>query len=226
MTQQAPSPPPPAVRDAHGFNPDDFEWFPVARQRRADGWTPQRQREFIEALADTGSVVDAARAVHMSANSCYRLRRAPGAEGFAAAWEAAIAYASRRLVDIAFDRAVNGVEDAVLDKHGTVIHFRRRYNDRLLMFLLRAHHPERYSDADDRRRVIPAAKMGVAETQATQTDAATPRSNDPAALPAPSAVIPDIARALDALMPVCPPDPHLLMDPEDLENLIFNTRDD
>ncbi|MBB4633929.1 hypothetical protein [Sphingosinicella soli] len=219
MTQQAPSPPPPAVRDAHGFNPDDFEWIPVARQRRSDGWTPQRQREFIEVLADTGSVVEAARAVRMSANSCYRLRRAPGAEGFAAAWEAAIAYASRRLVDIAFDRAVNGVEDAVLDKDGAVIHLRRRYNDRLLMFLLRAHHPERYRAADDRRRVIPAG-----ETESAALPAAS--AAEPAALPAPSAVIPDIARALDALMPVCPPDPHMLMDPEDLENLIFNARDD
>ncbi|MBA4760154.1 MAG: hypothetical protein H2052_17835, partial [Sphingosinicella sp.] len=37
----------------------------------------------------------------------------------------------------------------------------------------------------------------------------------PAALPAPPAVIPDIARALDALMPVCPPDPHTLIHPED-----------
>lgn len=220
MTQQSPSPPPPAVRDAHGFNPDDFEWIPVPRQRRSDGWTPQRQREFIEALADTGSVVDAARAVNMSANSCYRLRRAPGAEGFAAAWEAAIAHASRRLVDIAFDRAVNGVEDAVLDKDGTVLHIRRRYNDRLLMFLLRAHHPERYRNADDRRRVIPA---GEAEKAPSCVDVP---GVDPAALPAPSTVIPDIARALDALMPVCPPDPHMLMDPEDLENLIFNTRDD
>jgi hypothetical protein len=223
MTQQAPSPPP-AVRDAHGFNPDDFEWIPVARQRRSDGWTPQRQREFIEVLADTGSVVEAARAVRMSANSCYRLRRAPGAEGFAAAWEAAIANASRRLVDIAFDRAVNGVEDAVLDKDGTVIHIRRRYNDRLLMFLLRAHHPERYRPADDRRRVMPAAETEGAALPGAASGAVP--ADHSAALPAPSAVVPEIARALDALMPVCPPDPHLLMDPEDLENLIFNNRDD
>lgn len=219
MTDQNPAPTTmPAVRDAHGFNPDDYEWIPVPRQRRSDGWTPQRQREFIEVLADTGSVMEAARAVHMSANSCYRLRRAPGAEGFAAAWEAAIAHASRRLVDIAFDRAVNGVEDAVLDRDGNVIHIRTRYNDRLLMFLLRAHHPERYRAPDHRRRAAPAT-----ETAAT-TEAVS--GAIPATLPAPSAIIPDIARALDALMPVCPPDPHLLMHPEDLENLIFNNRDD
>ncbi|WP_374592630.1 hypothetical protein [Sphingosinicella sp.] len=221
MADQTPAPAPtttPAVRDAHGFNPDDYEWIPVARQRRSDGWTPQRQREFIEALADTGSVVEAARAVNMSANSCYRLRRAPGAEGFAAAWEAAIANASRRLVDIAFDRAVNGVEDAVLDRDGNVIHIRTRYNDRLLMFLLRAHHPERYRAPDHRRRAVPAT-----ETAATNVAVS---GAIPATLPAPSAIIPDIARALDTLMPVCPPDPHKRMHPEDLENLIFNNRDD
>lgn len=67
MTDQTPAlTATPSVRDAHGFNPDDFEWIPVARQRRSDGWTPQRQREFIEVLADTGSVVEAARAANMS----------------------------------------------------------------------------------------------------------------------------------------------------------------
>lgn len=140
-TQAEPQPP---VLDAHGFDPGAYEWIPVARQPRADGWTHALQRDFIEALADTGSVAEAARAVHKSATSCYRLRRAPGAEGFAAAWEAALAESSKRLVDIAFDRAINGTEEDVLDAAGNCIHVRRRTNDRLLMFLLRAHHPARY----------------------------------------------------------------------------------
>src|SRR3546814_9121234 len=84
----------------------------------------------------------------MSVQSCYHLRRAPGAEGFAAAWDAAIAEASKRLVDIAFDRAVNGMEEPIVNEDGQAIFMRRRYNDRLLMFLLRAHHPERYARVD------------------------------------------------------------------------------
>ena len=75
---------PPALDD-HGFDPAAYRWVPVLRKPRADGWTPQRQVEFIATLADTGCVAQAARAAGMSARSCYRLRRAPGAENFAAA---------------------------------------------------------------------------------------------------------------------------------------------
>jgi len=147
-------PPEPPVLDAHGFDPADYRWIPMPRRRRNDGWTPITQRRFIETLADTGSVSRAAREVCMSLTSCYRLRREsraaadPQIRGFADAWDAAIAEASGRLVDIAMDRAVNGVEDHVLDRNGRHVYTRYRYSDRLLTFLLRAHHPRyRYADA-------------------------------------------------------------------------------
>lgn len=51
---------------------------PVPRQcARHDGWTPDRQRQFIEALADTGSVRAAAHAVNMAPEGAYALRRHP-----------------------------------------------------------------------------------------------------------------------------------------------------
>lgn len=72
--------------DAHGFDPAAYKWLPVLRRPRHDGWTPQRQRDFIAALADYGCVAQAAQAVHMTERSCYRLRRSPGddpdADGF------------------------------------------------------------------------------------------------------------------------------------------------
>ena len=58
---------------------------------RADGWTPLRQAEFIGHLVETRSVAKAARAVSMGRESAYRLRRKPGAEGFCAAWDIALA---------------------------------------------------------------------------------------------------------------------------------------
>jgi hypothetical protein len=64
---------------------------PVPRKYRYDGWTAPRQRAFIEALADTGSVKAAANRINMSTEGAYYLRRQPGAEGFRAAWEAALA---------------------------------------------------------------------------------------------------------------------------------------
>ena len=66
-------------------------FVPVRLRARADGWTPERQARFIGLLAETGSVAKAARRVGMSRMSAYRLRRCPGAKGFAHAWDAVIA---------------------------------------------------------------------------------------------------------------------------------------
>lgn len=188
--QDSPAALDPAALDAHGFDPDDYLWVPVRRQRRPDGWSNEKQRTFIGALADTGSVTESARIVGMSVTSCYRLRRAPDAGNFAAAWDAAIQQASKRLVDIAFDRAVNGVEHFVIDKTGRHIYTHNRYNDRLLMFLLRAHRPDRYRHAHRDGRLAAEAP--------------------------PSACAP-VADAIAMLEPVTPPAPHLLMAPDDLE---------
>lgn len=149
--------------DAHGHDPDEYHWIPVPRKRRHDGWTPEKQREFIETLADTGSVVGAARAVGLSKQSAYALRRSKGAEGFAAAWDAAIGQASRLLADVAFDRAINGTEQHVIDREGQHIYTHMRTNDRLLMFLLRAHQPEIYGRGGERTMPVPEQGEPVAE---------------------------------------------------------------
>ncbi|MEO7505092.1 MAG: hypothetical protein ABIT69_07920 [Sphingomicrobium sp.] len=177
----------PGELDAHGHDPAAYEWWPVLRRPRSDGWTPQRQRDFIAALADTGCVAQAAMAVDMTDTSCYRLRRAPGAEHFAAAWDAALANASRRLVDLAFDRAINGCNEPVFDKEGLRVGRRMRPNDRLLMFLLRAYMPERFRYAHHSLRL-------PGEEQALE--------------------LPPVGEALRRLEPVAPEEPHLLMAPE------------
>jgi len=106
------------------------------RNNRHDGWTPERQRAFIEALADTGSVTRAAAQVNIAQANCYALRRAPGAESFRAAWEAALDYGVLRLKDIAFERAIEGQLVPVFVA-GKLMGFRRKRNDALLMFCLR-----------------------------------------------------------------------------------------
>jgi hypothetical protein len=119
---------------------------PVPRRcARHDGWTPDRQAAFIEALADTGSVEAACKAVNMSTVGAYHLRRQPGAESFAAAWNAALDCGVQRVEDVVMDRALNGVEEP-LYSYGKLIGTRRRYNDRLLMFILRNRAPERFSE--------------------------------------------------------------------------------
>ena len=117
--------------------PEDLPTFaPVPVKRRHDGWTPARQRAFIGALADTGSVSRAARYVNMSPEGAYYLRRRPGAEGFRRAWEAALDLGVQRLKDIAYERAIDGQLSPVFVA-GKLKGFRRVRNDRLLMFCLR-----------------------------------------------------------------------------------------
>ena len=82
---------------------------PVPGRVRHDGWTVDRQRRFLVALAVIGTVSGAAKAVGLSAASAYALRRRPKAESFAAAWDEALDQGRGRAFDIAMDRAVNGI---------------------------------------------------------------------------------------------------------------------
>ncbi len=122
------------------------DFTPVPRKcERHDGWTPDRQQRFIEALADTGSVESACRAVNMSSVGAYYLRRQAGAESFRKAWQAALDLGVQRIEDTAMDRALNGMEVPVYS-HGKLMGKRTIYNDRLLMFMLRNRAPERFTD--------------------------------------------------------------------------------
>lgn len=136
----------PVTREARPALP---EFTPVPRKYRHDGWTPERQKAFIEALADTGSVSRAAAMCNMAQANAYTLRRAPGAEEFRRAWDAALDYGVQRLKDIAFERAIEGELVPVIAA-GKVIGYRRKRNDALLMFCLR-HYGQ---DAEGRRTTI------------------------------------------------------------------------
>jgi hypothetical protein len=57
---------------------------------RHNGWTPQRQLDFLEIVSSTGSVTRSARAVGMNRESAYRLRSREPDGLFAAAWERAL----------------------------------------------------------------------------------------------------------------------------------------
>jgi hypothetical protein len=116
-----------------GYDPAEYRWVPVRRRPRLDGWTEEKQRRFIETLADTGLVGAAAKAVGMSQETAYRLRRAPHGAAFARAWDAARHHAAGLVEDIAFERAFEGVEHNVYDQYGEVVSTKQVYNDRLLI---------------------------------------------------------------------------------------------
>jgi hypothetical protein len=128
---------------------DEFEFDAVPVRRRVDGWTPERQAAFIQALAETACVADACRAIGMSERSAYALRARPEAVSFRNAWDAALDYAIRRLSDAALSRALHGVPKRVFFQ-GAQIGENRHYDERLTMFLLRYRDPLRYGKHLDR----------------------------------------------------------------------------
>lgn len=120
---------------------DPLVFAAVETAARHDGWTPDRQRDFIAQLARIGVVSAAARAVGMSPKSAYALRRRAGeGSGFAVAWACAIGEGRAQALDLSIDRAVEGEETPVFYR-GRQIGTRRRYDNRLLLAALRATHP-------------------------------------------------------------------------------------
>lgn len=73
--------------------PAFLRFAPVPVRARHDGWSPALQLRFIVALARGAGVDEAARSIGRSRQTAYALRRRAGAEGFAAAWDAAVAFA-------------------------------------------------------------------------------------------------------------------------------------
>jgi hypothetical protein len=122
----------------------DFD--PVPRRARHDGWTPRRQRAFIAALAETGSVRQAAEAINMTPEGAYYLRRQPRSDAFRAAWDAALDHGAEIVDGKALERSIHGVPVPIF-QGGKQVGERRVFNERLTMFLLQHRKPEKYGHA-------------------------------------------------------------------------------
>ena len=140
--------------------------FDPAPSRRLSGWSACRQRDYIEALAETGSVHLAAKAAGLSARGAYALR--VRSAGFAAAWDAAQQLAVGRLSALAFDRAIHGRVEQVFHQ-GELVGEKRVPSERLLMWLLARLDPKRFAapwerapgDAADPQADAQAAFLGL-----------------------------------------------------------------
>ncbi len=126
-----------------------FAFDHVRLRFRQDGWTPERQERFIEALAATGCVEHAARAVGKSVSSAYALKTRAEARPFRLAWEAALEVGIKRLSEAALSRAIHGVAQPIYYQ-GEQVGERRHYDERLTMFLLRYRDPARFGPWIDR----------------------------------------------------------------------------
>ena len=121
----------------------DFTPVPLARVRH-DGWTPERQRRFLIALAAMGTVDSAAQAVGMSRISAYKLKKRSDAESFAAEWDRAVGYGRDMLFDYAMERAINGVT-TVRMRLGGAFEFEQGRDSKQIMKVLRVPPPPRAS---------------------------------------------------------------------------------
>mgnify|MGYP003576933196 CR=1 FL=1 len=117
-------------------SPDPLaDYAPVTLRARHDGWTAQRQRAFLRALADTGCISEAANAAGITPRSAYRLRNHPDGEVFAMVWDRALQFATARLMTTAYERALKGgVREMWRD--GALVATVRQPSDRVLMWLL------------------------------------------------------------------------------------------
>ncbi|MBX7457112.1 hypothetical protein K3152_02535 [Qipengyuania sp. 1NDH17] len=73
----------------------------------------------------------------------YKLRARPGAEGFAAAWDAALERGVQRLEDCALERALKGTPTPIVSA-GKMLGTWDKPDNTLLRFLLQHRLPERY----------------------------------------------------------------------------------
>jgi len=140
-----------AHRDGEAPAEDDLllSFVPVPHSRpRRNSITATRQRAFIAALAASGIVTQAASEIGASLEALYKLRQRPGAEGFRAAWDAAVDRGVQRVEDCALERAIEG-EKRMVVSGGKVLGFQTYHNERLVMFFLRQRRPARYALQDE-----------------------------------------------------------------------------
>ncbi|HEX8654249.1 MAG TPA: hypothetical protein VF693_03385 [Allosphingosinicella sp.] len=117
---------------------------PPPRRHRRDGFDAERQQQFVERYRDTGSLTDAARLTGISRSTVYNLINSPDGGAF----RDAIAEAGRGIDTIleatAFERCVNGQEEIVFYQ-GRRVGVRWKYDNKLLMQMLRARNPLKYA---------------------------------------------------------------------------------
>ena len=111
------------------------------KRRRHDGFAPDRRRLFLQTLASSGCVTSACRAAHISDSAAYKARRRDPV--FAALWDSAMASASSPIDLLAWQRAVEGVEEPII-AYGKMIGTRRRFDQPLFRAMAKGADPQRY----------------------------------------------------------------------------------
>lgn len=112
--------------------------LPTAPDRavRCDGFTPARQRRFLESLAANGLVRTACAAAGISHETVYTLRHRHDGAAFRLGWDAALLLARVALSDRLMERAIDGQEEVITHDPATHTRTRHRHDTRLALALL------------------------------------------------------------------------------------------
>ncbi|WP_261340425.1 MULTISPECIES: hypothetical protein [unclassified Sphingobium] len=117
---------------------------PQLRAMRKDGFTPELRQKFLETLALTCNVSEAARVVGRNLATVYYLKRRD--PGFARAWKQALSIGHEELKALMLRQALFGTEDEeiVLDGEGAVKSrkIKRGHPHMIQAILFRAHEKE------------------------------------------------------------------------------------
>jgi hypothetical protein len=184
---------------------------PPPRRHRRDGFSPERQEEFVGHLRGTASWTDAARLTGISRSTAYNLYNSPDAAGFRAAVDEALKCTDGLLEATALERAIKGHEEIVWYQ-GRRVGVRWKADNRLLMSLLRARNPLKYAPLNEiegwlrHRGLEPPADLEGALDRLHAAEAEwgrrLPSEGAPAALPAASPALALEAPAAPASEPL------------------------
>jgi hypothetical protein len=152
---------------------------PGARQHQAPHRTTDWRPSFLDHLSQYGNVGAACKHAVISRSQVYALRKADAV--FAAAWNEALELACDAIEAEARRRAESGTEEAVYWR-GKRVATELRYSDSLLMFLLRAHRPEKFGD---KFKVHTPTVDAAIEQFLRERDLAKPASGTTIGTPAP-----------------------------------------
>ncbi|MGK6354605.1 hypothetical protein ACMGDH_05185 [Sphingomonas sp. DT-207] len=146
----------PAAPEVSGFDYAAYHGFrPAPGATRHEGWTPDKQRTFLEAVSEGYTVIQACEIVGLSKQSAYALRGSPRGAGFALGWDAAVIKARDALADELMERAFRGQRDKV-DDDGRII-TRHRFDNRLALAMLGR--LDRMADAEQAPSTAAAARL-------------------------------------------------------------------
>jgi hypothetical protein len=104
----------------------------------------KKRRVFLDVLAKTGRVAEAARACGYTDTAALQAHRRND-EDFAEAWSQALEAAAHVFEEEATRRAIDGVHEPVYYK-GEVVGYKLNHSDPLLMFMLRGLKPDTYRE--------------------------------------------------------------------------------